>query len=141
MPTTVPVPAAINRLPQAQQQLLWDLFVTALEGGIGYWSEASSYHIWKRDPHRLDDVDGTDPDLTGFCAAITDIEQGGDFFITASIVLRGLRKFQRGADGLGDRYDRPPQKLDPDAIDDWDFDAETADIVIQLGLFDQVVYG
>lgn len=49
-------------------EMLCDLFTTALEGGIGYWSSASAYH-WSND-------DGT-PDLDGFYAEIEDDEADG----------------------------------------------------------------
>ena len=36
-----------------RKQFLFDVFVTALEGGIGYWSVAEEYH-WKKDGEDLD---------------------------------------------------------------------------------------
>lgn len=117
----------------ALDQLLLDLFNTALEGGIGYWSEASSYH-WSNE-------DGTE-DHQGFYADILD---PNGYFEPVRIDRKVMAKGYRLATTTWrDRLDwssgeKPPLVVGPDT--DWDFDAGDADMIVQLGLFEDVVYG
>ncbi len=46
--------------PHPYDQLLFDLFTTAVEGGTGYWAQVDDYHLWLNSDHR----DGED--LFGF---------------------------------------------------------------------------
>lgn len=124
--------------PTKRDQLMWDIFVTALEGGIDYWAEANQYRIWKRA------ADGTlscDEDHKGFYADISDIEQGGDYHVNRRIVARGYRfaTTTHRHDIHWSSGQKPPMVITDDT--DWDFDASDADAIIQLGLWGEVVYG
>lgn len=127
-------------------QFLADLFTTAMEGGIGYWSSASSYHIW------IDGDSTKGEDLLGFYADITDDEQGGDYRVNRRIIARGWRKLsthrdpdpaspehRTWRDSLNWSSEKPPVVWSVEA--EWDFDASDADMILQLGLLDDVVYG
>ena len=111
--------------------LLNDLFVTALEGGISYWSEARSYH-WST---------GGRPDYTNFYAEIVDFEDGDRVYrIDRSVISRGYKlATTTHADKIGWSTDTPPFIVTQDC--NWDFDASDADAIVQLGLFGDVVYG
>lgn len=116
----------------AGDQMLFDLFVTALEGGIGYWSECHRYH-WMN-------TDGSD-DLHGFFATIKDTERDGDspvVTIDRNIILKGYRlATSLFSHKLAWSIERPPLVLG----DEWDFDSFDADMIVQLGLYSEVVYG
>ena len=141
----------------ARDQYLIDVFTTALEGGIGYWSYALTYH-WSN-------ADGTD-DYKGFYADIVvpmDDMPDGDYHVATEMVdlpLAGptlcarmridrtviARGWKLGATTevvVGTYYwqcdDRPPLVITDDT--EWDFDACDADAIVQYGLFGEVVYG
>jgi hypothetical protein len=120
-------------------ELFHDTFVTALEGGIGYWSAAASYH-WGDD-------DGA-YDREGFYADIVDAEFPDDadnaYFpptrIDRTVIARGFDRI------LGGEIEINPKLRDQivsgyHAPDHADFDAEVADVIVQVGLFNEIVYG
>jgi hypothetical protein len=118
----------------ALDQLLLDLFNTALEGGINYWSVCNVYH-WC--------VDGNPEveDVRGFYAEIIEDEDGTAHRIDREVMAKGYRlattdwkhriSWSSGED--------PKLVVGPET--DWDFDADDADAIVQLGLFGEVVYG
>lgn len=143
-----------------QAEFLHDVFTTALEGGIGYWSQCSDYHIWKAG-------DELTPDIHGFYAVIHPTEEttddtgapcwgvfDGD---TDTQALRiDINTIRRGTVKLVDQVIAAVKN--PDQIDfsrrylrqfviawltdgaEGDYDASVADLVIQLGLFGKVAY-
>lgn len=130
----------------AAARLAHDVFVTALEGGIGYWSQAISYR-WSLDG-------GTTPDLEGFRAVVEDVVGGDDTMVTSPITIdrtvidRGLRLAATDEvaakypgvyelQGTGFAYVVGNERF----IEAVDFDADTADAVVQLGVFGEVIYG
>lgn len=119
----------------ARDQLFFDLFVTALEGGIGYWSQCSAYH-WTND-------DGATYDLDGYRAMVieTEDEATPEYIIDRAVIAKG---FGLATGEWRDRIawssgGKPPVVITDET--DWDFDAGDADAVVQLGLFGDVVYG
>ncbi len=113
----------------AYDNLLHALFTTALEGGIGYWSECEKYH-WSTDG-------GDTEDLRGFYAIIVEAGDGdGDVkrLINRQVMAHGYKL------ATGEWRDRvqwssgenPPRVVTDET--DWDFDAGDADIIVQLGL-------
>jgi hypothetical protein len=129
----------------AKDQLLFDLFTTALEGGIGYWSECEAYH-WMIGPPADDVERPSEPDLAGFYARIREIDYDLDMEIPRTInrdvMLRGFSR--ASTPPWRDRInwssgEKPPLIIDGDT--DWDFDAGDADCIVQLGLFGEVIYG
>jgi hypothetical protein len=118
-------------------QLLHDLFVTAMEGGVNYWASLSLYK-WSTG-------DGHTEDLMGFSAVLHDDE--GDtpdigMPVTREVMDRGYRlavdEWRRRISWNCD-VDLPR----PDRVteDGWDHDAGDADVIVQLGLFGDVIYG
>ena len=116
-------------------QLFHDIFTTALEGGINYWAECSEYH-W----HNGDGYD--DEDYEGFFAVIHDCEDDDKTYtVNRAVISKG---YALAAGEAGNKYcwsvSRPP--LVPTEDNEWeDFDASDADIIVQLGLFGEVIYG
>ena len=132
------------------ERLPWVIFVTALEGGIGYWSRAYTYHTGGRN-----EGGGFDDDLQGFSADILDCVEHPDVgpfeididededarlvTIDRAVVVRGLEAIASGRVKLARRiHEAVAADL---AGDGGAIDAEAADCVIQAGLFGEVVYG
>jgi hypothetical protein len=124
----------------ALDQLLLDLFTTALEGGINYWSHCTTYH-WSTSQDDLTLGVGLE-DHQGFYADIIDADdEATDYRIDRKVLAKGYRL---ATTTWRDRLDwssgeKPPLVVGPET--DWDFDASDADMIVQLGLFEDVVYG
>ncbi|QLF84652.1 hypothetical protein SEA_GAIL_89 [Mycobacterium phage Gail] len=141
-----------------RKQFLFDVFVTALEGGIGYWSVAEEYHVWS-------DVESATEDIDGFYAVIeiqdddTDPDEEPETHrVNASTIARGIGLFEKYALG---KIDGQGTEVAEHAIEpvgeshywrqfllanrtngaDGDYDADVADIIVQFGVFGRVIYG
>jgi hypothetical protein len=123
-------------------QFLVDVFTTALEGGIGYWSHCTAYH-WL-----ADDTADCAADHTGFYADIVklyvsddsdDSGSGASHRIDRKVIAKG---YTLASTTWRDRYrwssGKPPLVVTDGT--DWDFDAGDADAIVQLGLFGDVAY-
>ncbi len=123
-----------------RKQFLFDVMVTAAEGGIGYWSQLSTYH-WQR---------GGRDDLDGFHMVVHERdEQGsGDAFaekgrrVDADAIARGLRLFgQYWQDTSKDLYAHQLIAADATNGQDGDYDSDLADQVVQFAIFGEIIYG
>lgn len=125
-----------------------DVFATACEGGINYWAHFHSYH-WIKDSANME------PDYEGFEARIREsgyvynTPDQGMLTINRDVICTGVtRLFNKITDGS--------MKISPyhayavlglnavinhGADADLDYDADTADMIVQMGLFDEVIYG
>lgn len=116
----------------------FDLFVTAVEGGINYWFDVRVYH-W-HDGHGRDD-------LFGFYAkGIPHDEEllpGPERMIDRETILKGIGLAMSDADvGLADRWrERIRQAVLGAPTNKHDYDADDADHVVQIGMFGEVIYG
>jgi hypothetical protein len=132
-----------------RDQLLYDLFVTALEGGIGYWATCSTYHNAVPSSDRHGQRARSDDDVFGFHAVIHEMDDESAHVsewpvhrVDRAVLAKGYRLAtskewrNRLAWSSGEK---PPFIVTADT--DWDFDAGDADMVVQLGLFGDVVYG
>jgi len=131
----LPTKPATTRRAQA----IGDLFTTALEGGIGYWSTCSVYR-WSVD------VDGRQEQAEDFIAVITETEDEDEpeHVIDYHVVRRGANRLYKHLIDLGDSANqyhlRAMRDLARGNWDDLDFDADTADMAVQLGLFNEIRY-
>lgn len=118
-----------------RDQFLFDVFVTALEGGINYWSETNDYHIWSDEAATVEDLDG-------FYANVTNVVDytGEPVRIDASVVRRGLRAIGNGNVRIADSYRTRIGRANR-ANDAGEIDALDADAIVQAGLFGEVRYG
>lgn len=99
------------------------LLITAIEGGTGYWAGVLEYEPDGDDPH----------------AVIVDMEEaeGGPWEdapkirVDKAFIIKGL---QMWANRFPDRFGRY-------VANDWDHDADDADLIVQLAHFEDVVYG
>lgn len=121
-----------------RQQFLFDVFVTAMEGGIGYWSIASEYH-WQNENKE---------DLEGFYALISDCEaeddEDGEFpkdsRIDQDVIVKGINKIIKGevkiSDVIRQRIIEASRNNDAGEID-----ANDADCIVQVGLLGELIFG
>jgi len=109
-----------------QEKFLDDVIITAVEGGIGYWSICDSY---KR---------GNDKPTT---AEIEELEEDG--------VTRTGNKFSINREMMKDAMDKAlaERMLNKRALaaiimeDAGDLDADDADSIVQIGCFGRVIFG
>lgn len=124
----------------------YDLIITALEGGIGYWSQAEILERGTAD-YDLDYVqtclyvetdlltkDQTPQGAHTFIASgyLGEYEMTEVGMLNLATIRRGMAKAQE----LGGHY---IQHLADIATEN--YDADTADVIVQLGIFGEVVFG
>lgn len=133
---TQPVPATVTLTLtcEVNKAALHGVFVTALEGGIGYWSVCTKYH-WSL-PDGEDDVEGFYADVE---ETETDEDDAPTHRIDAACILRGLLYFAQP--GQGYRHVHSVARAVLFGDEDVDYDADDADAIVQAGLFGEVVYG
>lgn len=138
METETTATATLNVDLKIDAEFLHDIFTTALEGGIGYWSECSAYHWSKGGPDH-------EADLDFFHAIIEETESGEDepptHRIDREVILRGLSRLFTGEyRGL---HSSTAGRIMEAAItgNSGRLDASDADCLVQVGLFGEVVYG
>jgi hypothetical protein len=123
-----------ERCVSRRDHALNGVFTTALEGGIGYWSECSRYH-WH--------VTGTDAiEARDFIAVITEVGDGDgtdEYVIDRGVIARGLRAAHKRG-GWNDYQARALRDLQYGKYDDADYDSITADLIVQFGLFGEQRY-
>jgi hypothetical protein len=135
-----------------RSQMFYDIFTTALEGGIGYWSKCSLYHNSLPsggNPHAEGHREYMDEDIFGFKAIVHDFadDESADeadwpvHTIDRDVIARGYRLAASAEwrNKLAWSSAKPPLIITSDT--DWDYDAGDADMIVQLGLFNDVVYG
>lgn len=110
----------INVEIEVSDQTLDDIIVTALEGGIGYWCQASVYEHEDGKPHRAV-VHQLNKDESGY--------RRRGMVIDRAAIIDGLKK-------LAPKYSTQLSRLVND-----DYDSDDADVVVQVALFGEVIYG
>ena len=117
-----------------RKQMLFDIFITAIEGGIGYWAYSEEYH-WRKE-------DGSD-DLDGFHSIVVDTEDEDAFersTINAAVIEKGIQKIKDPKFQINDTTRKKVMVADI-LEDDYDFDADDADCIVQAGLFGELMFG
>lgn len=118
-----------------RKEFFFDIFVTALEGGIDYWACASEYH-WGNDGEY---------DLDGFYALVSDSEEDDTFpdnsRIDISIISKGLNKIINDDTVKINSEIRRTIRQASIANDAGLIDADAADCIIQVGLLGELVFG
>jgi hypothetical protein len=135
-----------------KDRVLLDVFTTALEGGINYWAHVRMYH-WTNDPSG-DPL--RNPDYEGFEARIMDKEDvdGNDQY---EPLIINRETIEEGIDELAKRLVHNDLTLSPyhtvAILELWkivnaegndenlDYDADTADLIVQQGLLGDVIFG
>jgi hypothetical protein len=112
-----------------KEQFLRDILCTAAEGGIGYWCD------WKSTTRA--NKDGDYLALHG----CHDAEGGAKFKdITVETIRLGIERILSGSVKV--RSDLVAQVATGNAFNEaGDIDADGADVIVQAGLFGEIVYG
>lgn len=122
---------------QQRDEFLRDIAITAVEGGITYWAALKRYKWSSAQPASLDHMlkfpqisiaPSEDPDDFKPCDITVRVIQRGVRAIASGVVP--VRSDLRAAVLMGDR--------DNDASD---IDADAADVIVQAGLFGEIVFG
>lgn len=105
-----------------RQDFCRDVLITAIEGGINYWSVTLSY----------DPEEGQ--------ATVSPIDSNAIYAVTLQLIETGIDRI------LGEQVSVPirVQAEIEEAWADYDagmIDADAADLIVQVGLFQAVVYG
>ena len=108
------------------EPFLRDVFTTAIEGGINYWARVTEYRWTETDPAKV------------YALVVDEENDAADvtYRLTLEIVVNGIKavlaKPQLRTGLVGHIM----------ALDAGEIDADDADVIVQLGLFDgTVVYG
>lgn len=141
-----------------RKKFLHDIFVTALEGGIGYWSTCTHYH-WFKAGTGPDSFEGRIDDIEGFHATVitdgsekdsTDSSEEGSqvYTVDIEVIARGINRICNGTATFGTRPLSPgPNSFQSRMIeanrelDSSNIDAGDADSIVQAGLWGDVIYG
>lgn len=124
----------MSEKPTPYEQMIWDLLITAVEGGIGYWSTCHSY--------RWIDDDGVE--CPPSVVVVPDDED--PIVVTAADIARAaFRIVKSKQDGEPIRFvSDDTYRAVWDAVRDpeeSDCDAGVADQVFQLAALGEIVYG
>lgn len=108
------------------------IYTTALEGGIGYWAIADEYK-WQYlyEDWENDIVHPLEPDQVLVVLSDTEDDHFKDEQLTPAKIRAGVKL-------LIEKYPHMYQILDDN---EFHVDADGADVVVQLGLFGEIVYG
>jgi hypothetical protein len=117
----------ITRSPE-RVSFLGDVIVTATEGGTGYWAYASDYHWEDEDPSKN----------TVTLTAMDD--PATERVVTIETIAHGLAKLRKGEGQVNSRIRAEILEADR-ANDAGDIDADGADVIVQIALFGELVYG
>jgi hypothetical protein len=130
-----------------KDKALIDVFTTACEGGINYWAGFKSYHWCLDNSGSLDKMD-----YENFEAKIVFFDERNYEPVTIN-----REAIERGIDELAKRLVGNDFRLNnyhtiailelwkivnaEGNLDYLDFDADTADLIVQHGLFGEIIYG
>lgn len=125
----------------AREQFLRGVLCTAVEGGTNYWAQVSAI---KREGYRADakvnEPGFSDWSYLGYTLHDSE-DEGKKHVVTVATVKRGLKLLTQDTK-VGVRQDIRKAillaNIDPD---NGDIDAEAADVIIQVGIFGEIVYG
>lgn len=112
-----------------REELIFGVFVTAVEQGIYYWADVLEY-VW--------DVPGND-----YYALVRDREDEETPWVRldGEVILRGIDRVNEAWKHAGASYQMNAYRGLKAGAEDVDYDAETADVVAQFGLLGDLVYG
>ena len=144
--------AAVTKSPE-RIAFLSDVLVTAVEGGIGYWSQCDGYR-WDTDrweyaelgvtlyvpAHEVDAADYRLPVGHGLIESWGEETPAYTVRVTLDAIASGIGIVTRGEAGVHKDYigDVFSASLHNDA---GDIDAGTADMIVQAAVFGKVIYG
>lgn len=119
---------------EAREQFLKDILITAVEGGINYWSAVSDY-----DPdngtvkvHEFEpDTGETDGNGYAVEGMVVDLD----------VIAKGIGVLDKKGENWKSGYWAEFWRANRTNGEQGDYDAGTADCIVQAALFGEVVYG
>lgn len=117
---------------EVSDEFLADILITAVEGGINYWAQVESY------------THSRGPEYTRAMLTPADGEAGGwpakHVVLDTTVVLTGLQRVLGHKVGCGEEVMNwiVSGSLNDDA---GEIDADAADVIVQAGIFGELVYG
>lgn len=139
-----------------RDQFLTDILCTAVEGGIGYWSQCSDYawsERFSRDERGVTlYVDAHDVNATDILAEsdLDEVETFGGtvevhrFRVTLDHIANGINTVASGEGGVNSGYVKLALLAaieGQEELVECDIDSDAADIFLQAGVFGKVIYG
>ncbi len=123
---------------QERKQFLFEVFITALEGSIGYWACASKYKWIKEGSTDHEE------DLDNFHAIVSDAEDEEAFpdnsIINQATIVTGINKIIKGEVQINEtmrkRITEASKENDAGIID-----GDDADAIAQVGLLGEIMFG
>lgn len=133
-------------------EFLTDILITAVEGGIGYWSQADEYRAAPERPaaergvtlyipaHEVDAADYRLPVGHGLIESWGDEIPACTVRVDLDAIAAGVGLITRGEAGVHSDYigDIFAASLHNDS---GDIDATAADLIVQAAIFGRVIYG
>lgn len=116
-------------MSDADQELYTDIIITAVEGGINYWAEVQSYHV---------ELEFLGDSRNHAYAVIVDEATGRVYYLHPLRVKAALDKLRVESPYA---YARTSAQALADTLDDRFLDSVSADQVIQILCFGEVIYG
>ena len=107
---------------------LASVLVTAIEGGINYWANVRKYKVAS--------VDGN---LTYAYAEVRDIGERDYSPVTLDTIALGIARIRNGEPSIAPGFLDEVREADEEN-DASNMDSEAADIILQVGLFNELVY-
>lgn len=124
----------MTKRSEAREQFLKDVLITAVEGGINYWSAVSDY-----------DPDAGTVKVHEYEPDEGETDQWGYAEVGVTVDLDSIAKGIGVLNGKGEAwrtgYWAEFWRANRTNGEDGDYDAEIADVIVQTALFGEVVYG
>lgn len=138
-----------TRRSATRETFLANILTTAVEGGIGYWSQVVEY-AWY-DPTMQGGTAQPGPAGGGNAYAVLYVPEGPDgtekvYNLTPEVIAHGLRVIERDSRVIRSRIRgvivacSRASDTAPDGLCG-DIDADAADAIVQAGLFGEVIFG
>lgn len=119
----------IERKIKVTQQDIDDIMVTALEGGINYWCRKAKVVGEYLGEYASEQIS------RGGTLILYDAEDDNEYALDLEKLLCGLQK------AINDYWFEDYDWYNGKALDTCNIDADVADTIIQLSIFDDVIYG
>lgn len=112
----------------SREELLFNIVITAVEGGVNYWADVRNYK-WCDEPGKW-----------AAQAVLIDYEDDKRHGLTFDVIEKGLALICKP--GFQLRKDILSSILVANRTNDaGDIDSEAADCIVQAGLFGEIIYG
>ena len=111
------------------QEDIDDIMCSALEGGICYWANSARVVGDYLGDYASEQIS------RGGSLIISDAEEDAEYLLTRDNLLKGIKLAIQGC------YFMDYEWFTGDKLDCCQIDAEVADVIVQLALFNEVIYG